>query len=131
MEGLRQSERVQTSILNGIEKKALVSMANKMPDWVSSDMLTWVGCLGAVVAALGYALSDHSLAWLWLAYLGIIMNWFGDSLDGTLARVRKQQRPVYGFFIDHTVDCINESIMVIGIGMSPFMQFDVAIRNNP
>ena len=127
MEGLRQSERVQTSILNGIEKKALISMANKMPDWVSSDMLTWVGCLGAVVAAVGYALSDHSLAWLWLAYLGIIMNWFGDSLDGTLARVRKQQRPIYGFYLDHNMDGITLTIVCIGVGLSNMVHFSIAM----
>lgn len=127
MEGIRQSERIQTSVLNGIEKKALVSMASKMPDWVSSDMLTWIGFLGAVVAALGYALSDKSLAWLWLAYLGIILNWFGDSLDGTLARVRKQQRPVYGFYLDHNMDGITLTIVCIGVGMSNMVHFSIAM----
>lgn len=127
MEGIRQSERIQNSVLNGIEKKALISMANKMPEWVSSDMLTWVGLLGAIVAALGYALSDKSLAWLWLAYLGIIMNWFGDSLDGTLARVRKTQRPVYGFYLDHNMDGITLTIVCIGAGLSNMVHFSIAM----
>ncbi len=121
-----QSVRIQTSFLNAAEKKALVWLAERQPKWMTSDILTFIGFLGAVIIAVGYALSANPV-FLWLASFGWIINWYGDSLDGTLARVRKQQRPVYGFFIDHTVDCINESIMVIGIGMSPFMQFDVAI----
>ena len=121
-----QSVRIQTSFLNAAEKKALVLLAERQPKWMTSDILTFIGFLGAVIIAVGYALSANPV-FLWLASFGWIINWYGDSLDGTLARVRKQQRPVYGFFIDHTVDCINESIMIIGIGMSPFMQFDVAI----
>lgn len=121
-----QSVRIQTSFLNAAEKKALIWLAERQPKWMTSDILTFIGFLGAVIIAVGYALSANPV-FLWLASFGWIINWYGDSLDGTLARVRKQQRPVYGFFIDHTVDCINESIMIIGIGMSPFMQFDVAI----
>lgn len=121
-----QSVRIQTSFLNAAEKKALVWLAERQPKWMTSDILTFIGFLGAVIIAVGYAISANPV-FLWLASFGWIINWYGDSLDGTLARVRKQQRPVYGFFIDHTVDCINESIMIIGIGMSPFMQFDVAI----
>ena len=121
-----QSVRIQTSFLNAAEKKVLVWLAERQPKWMTSDILTFIGLLGAVIIAVGYALSANPV-FLWLASFGWIINWYGDSLDGTLARVRKQQRPVYGFFIDHTVDCINESIMIIGIGMSPFMQFDVAI----
>lgn len=121
-----QSVRIQTSFLNAAEKKALVWLAERQPKWMTSDILTFIGFLGAVIIAVGYALSANPV-FLWLASFGWIINWYGDSLDGTLARVRKQQRPIYGFFIDHTVDCINESIMIIGIGMSPFMQFDVAI----
>ncbi|MBQ7468534.1 MAG: CDP-alcohol phosphatidyltransferase family protein [Bacteroidales bacterium] len=121
-----QSVRIQTSFLNAAEKKVLVWLAERQPKWMTSDILTFIGFLGAVIIAVGYALSANPV-FLWLASFGWIINWYGDSLDGTLARVRKQQRPVYGFFIDHTVDCINESIMIIGIGMSPFMQFDVAI----
>ena len=122
-----QSVRIQTSFLNPLEKKALVWLAGRQPKWMTSDILTFIGFLGAVIIAVGYALSGKNLAFLWLSTAGWIINWYGDSLDGTLARVRKQQRPVYGFFIDHTVDCINESVMIIGLGMSPFMSFDIAM----
>ena len=120
------SVRVQTSFLNAIEKKVLVWLAGRQPSWVTSDMLTFIGFVGAVIVAVGYALCSNP-AFLWLASLGWIINWYGDSLDGTLARVRGQQRPVYGFFIDHNVDCINEAIMFIGIGLSPLMKLDIAL----
>lgn len=119
------SVRVQTSFLNAIEKKVLVWLAGRQPSWVTSDMLTFIGFVGAVIVAVGYALCSNP-AFLWLASLGWMINWYGDSLDGTLARVRGQQRPVYGFFIDHNVDCINEAIMFIGIGLSPLMNLDIA-----
>lgn len=117
----KQSARIQTSILNAAEKKALVWMAERCPGWVTSDMLTFIGFLGAVVIGTGYALCGISYNFLWLASLGFVINWLGDSMDGTLARVRNQQRPRYGFFLDHNIDCINESIMFIGIGLSPLM----------
>lgn len=123
----KQSTRIQTSILNAAEKKALVWMAERCPGWVTSDMLTFLGFVGAVIIGAGYALCGISYSFLWLASFGFIVNWFGDSLDGTLARVRNQQRPNYGFFLDHNIDCINEAIMFIGIGISPLMYLSNAL----
>ena len=100
-EDKKQATRIQTSILNKAEKKVLVAMAKRMPAWVTSDMLTFVGFLGALIIATGYALSNLNLNWLWLSCLGLLVNWFGDSLDGSLARVRNTQRKTYGFYIDH------------------------------
>lgn len=121
-----QSKRIQTSLLNGLEKKALVWLAERQPRWADSDMLTFVGFIGAVVIAAGFILSNISVHFLWVTIIGFVINWYGDSLDGTLARVRRQQRPVYGFYIDHTVDAINETLMFMGAGLSPFMRFDLA-----
>lgn len=123
----KQAARIQTSILNKYEKKALVWMAERMPSWVNSDMLTFVGFLGACVMATGYALSNVNLMWLWLSNLGLFINWFGDSMDGSLARVRGIQRKTYGFFIDHNVDVINETIMFIGVGASPLVNMSFAM----
>lgn len=123
----KQAARIQTSILNKYEKKALVWMAERMPSWVNSDMLTFVGFLGACVMATGYALSNVNLMWLWLSNLGLFINWFGDSMDGSLARVRGTQRKTYGFFIDHNVDVINETIMFIGVGASPLVNMSFAM----
>ena len=119
--------RIQTSILNALEKKVLVWLAERQPKWMTSDILTYIGTFGAVVIAAGYILSAWNINFLWLSSLGFVINWYGDSLDGTLARVRKTQRPVYGYYIDHTVDCINEFIMFIGIGLSGLMHFSLAM----
>ncbi len=127
MEEKKQAKRIQTSILNPYEKKLLVYLADRMPAWVSSDMLTFVGFLGSCIMAAGYALSNLNLQWLWLANFGLFINWFGDSLDGSLARVRNQQRKTYGFFIDHSVDVINEVIMFVGVGLSPLVDMGVAM----
>ena len=123
----KQAARIQTSILSAAEKKVLVWLAERMPSWVTSDMLTFVGFLGALVVAAGYALSNLSLYWMWLSCLGLFINWFGDSLDGSLARVRNTQRKTYGFFIDHNVDVINETIMFIGVGCSPIVNMSFAM----
>lgn len=119
--------RLQNSILNSTEKKVLIWMAQRMPQRVNSDHLTWIGLVGALISAMGYVLSNWGLEYLWLASFGLLVNWFGDSLDGTLARVRKTQRPIYGFFIDHTIDGITVAVICIGAGLSPLISFSVAI----
>ncbi|MBR5700308.1 MAG: CDP-alcohol phosphatidyltransferase family protein [Bacteroidales bacterium] len=127
MEERQQSRRIQTSILNGLERKALEWMARRLPRWVSSDLMTAIGMIGAVIIAVGYALSGCNVNWLWLASFGFLVNWFGDSLDGTIARVRHLQRPIYGFFLDHNVDCVNETVMFVGAGLSPFLHLPIAM----
>jgi phosphatidylglycerophosphate synthase len=119
--------RIQTSILNAGEKKVLVWLAQRQPEWMTSDILTYIGTFGAVVIAAGYILASININFLWLSSFGFIINWYGDSLDGTLARVRNRQRPVYGYYIDHTVDCVNEFILFIGIGLSGLMHFELAL----
>ena len=125
--GKETSQRIQTSLLNAAEKKVLVWMAERLPGWVTSDMLTFLGVGGAVVCAVGFVLANFDVMWLWLSSLGLVINWFGDSLDGTLARVRNTQRPVYGFFIDHTLDAVTQCIMFVGAGLSPMFRLDVAL----
>ena len=119
---LKQSTRIQTSLLNGAEKKALVWMASRMPQWVTSDMLTWFGLFGSFLGGLGFFLTHYSIYWLWLSCLGLVINWFGDSLDGTIARVRNTQRPLYGYYLDHNIDTVTEAFMFIGAGLSPLMK---------
>ncbi|MBO4535635.1 MAG: CDP-alcohol phosphatidyltransferase family protein [Bacteroidales bacterium] len=123
----KKAERIQTSVLNGVERKALVWLAGRQPKWVTSDLLTWTGTLGAALFALGFILSHLNVNWLWLSSFGLVVNWYGDSLDGTLARVRKTQRPIYGYYLDHTVDGINETLMFLGIGLSPFLNLYTAL----
>lgn len=121
------SARIQTSFLNKAEKIALVWLAKKQPRWVTSDFLTFLGVLGAVVYAVGCLLANWNVMYLWLGSFGMVLNWYGDSLDGTLARVRNAQRPIYGFFIDHTLDALTICIMCIGAGLSPMFRLDVAL----
>lgn len=125
--GNENSERIQTSILNAMEKKALVWLAERQPAWVTSDMLSYVGVAGALLFVVFCVLANNNIDYLWLAPVGLIINWYGDSLDGTLARVRKLQRPVYGFFIDHSLDALTTCMICAGIGLSPFMRMDVAL----
>ena len=121
------SHRIQTSLLNAAEKKTLVWLAERQPKWMVSDTLTYIGTFGAIMIAAGYALTWVNIHFLWLSCLGFVVNWYGDSLDGTLARVRKTQRPVYGYYLDHTMDCINEAIMFVGLGLSPLMNLSLAL----
>ena len=123
----KQSARIQTSLLNPSEKVILRALARRIPLFVTSDQLTALGVLGAVIVLVGYALTTYSPAWLWLANAGFFINWFGDSLDGTLARFRNQQRPLYGFYIDHNLDCVCAFLMVLGAGMSAYMSLTVAL----
>ncbi len=125
--GKETANRIQTSILNAAEKKLLVWLANRQPRWMTSDMLTFIGVLGSMICALGFVLSNYSLQYLWLSSLGLVINWYGDSLDGTLARVRQTPRPIYGFFLDHTLDALTLSFMCIGAGLSPIFRLDVAL----
>ena len=119
--------RIQTSVLNALEKKVLVWLAERQPRWITSDILTYIGTFGAVVIAAGYILSACNINFLWLSSLGFIINWYGDSLDGTLAKVRKTQRPVYGYYLDHTIDAINEVMIFVGVGLSGLMHLEIAL----
>ena len=123
----KQATRIQTSLLNNAEKKVLIWMAERQPKWVTSDFLSGIGFFGALVIAAGYVLSNININFFWLSSLGFVINWYGDSLDGTLARVRKCQRPVYGYYLDHTLDTVNESLMCIGAGLSPFVHLNIAL----
>lgn len=122
-----EAKRIQTSFLNRAEKKALGWLVTKVPDRMTSDCLTWIGVAGAVICAVGFALGNINIQWLWLSSGGLVINWLGDSLDGTLARYRQTQRPTYGFYIDHSLDAITICIMCIGAGLSPLFYFSIAM----
>ena len=119
--------RIQTSVLNAIEKKVLVWLAKRQPEWMTSDILTYIGVFGAIVIAAGYILSVRNINFLWLSSLGFIINWYGDSLDGTLARVRNTQRPIYGYYLDHTIDAMNEVMIFVGVGLSGLIHLEIAL----
>lgn len=101
-------------------------LAARLPSWVRPDHLTVLALTGAVAAASGYIASRWSLDWLWLASIGLLIHWAGDSLDGTLARVRNIQRPRYGFFVDHTSDLFAQTVIFLALGLSPCARFEIA-----
>jgi archaetidylinositol phosphate synthase len=118
--------RVNTSWVIPVERPLVGWLAAKLPVVVTPDHLTLGGFAGALICGLAYGASWISPALLWLASAGLIINWFGDSLDGTLARFRKIERPRYGFFIDNTTDLLSQICIFLGLGVSPYMRFDVA-----
>jgi phosphatidylglycerophosphate synthase len=119
--------RIQTSLLAARERALLDHLCRKAPAWVTPDRLTAVGSLGAVIACSGYVASNWAPAFLFLASLGIVINWFGDSLDGSLARHRRIERAKYGYFLDHSVDAANNLIFAIGLGASPYVSMAAAL----
>jgi len=126
MGNIKSHKRVNDILLGPLERPALQWLAAHMPAWMNPDILTGIGVMGAVIIFFSYWLSNEVPAFLWIASLGFVINWFGDSLDGTLARYRKIERPKYGFFVDHTMDCFSEVLVVMGLGLSPYVTFSVA-----
>ena len=123
----KQAIRVHGSFLAAAEKRALIWMAERMPRWVNSDHLTLIGFIAQIATGVCYALAAWNPRWLLAAIACIAINWFGDSLDGTLARVRQQQRPRYGFYVDHIIDSIGSVAMMGGLALSGFMHPVIAI----
>ncbi len=119
--------RIQTNILARAERRVLNKFCESLPAWVMPDHLTVLGITGAVVTALGYLASNWSPYFFFLASFGLLVNWFGDSLDGSLARYRKIERPRYGYFVDHSVDAISEFLIIAGLGLSPYVGLTVAL----
>ena len=124
---METAKRELTFLLAGPERRLLRAVAARLPRGIVPDHLTLLGVLGAAGAAVGYWLSARHPGWLWLASGMLAVNWFGDSLDGTTARVRKIERPKYGYYLDHMVDGIITALIGGGIGLSPFVRFDVAL----
>jgi archaetidylinositol phosphate synthase len=118
--------RVNTSWVIPVERPLVGWLAAKLPVGVTPDQLTLIGFVGALISGLAYGASWVSPSLLWLASAGLIINWFGDSLDGTLARLRKIERPRYGFFIDNTTDFLSLLCIFFGLGISPYMRFGTA-----
>ena len=120
-------QREMTFLLSDPERRLLRSVAKRLPACVTSNYLTTVGPIGAVGAGGAYTLSGVDPGWLWAASLMLLVNWLGDSLDGTLARVRARERPRYGYYLDHLVDAFSTAIVGIGIGLSPYVQLELAL----
>jgi phosphatidylglycerophosphate synthase len=113
--------REKTFLLAGVEQRVLTWIAHRLPARIVPDHMTALGVLAAAGIAGAYALSNESSLWLWAASALLVVHWLGDSLDGTLARVRKIERPRYGYYLDHLVDALATALIGIGLGLSPHM----------
>jgi archaetidylinositol phosphate synthase len=117
--------RSNSGWLSNPERRALNWLAPKIPASITPDQLTLLGFLGAVLALFGYAVSRYSPAAFWLVNLALIINWFGDSLDGAVARQRGSERHRYGFFLDQSVDVLSQAVFSIGLGISGFVRPEI------
>jgi archaetidylinositol phosphate synthase len=124
--GFTNAVRVHNALTAKLEKRFLTWMALRMPEAISPDHLTALGFAAQVFAGVAYALSSRDGRFLWLVNFFLAVNWFGDSLDGTLARVRNRQRPRYGFYVDHIADTFGALALMAGLGWSGYAHWEIA-----
>ena len=120
-------DRIQENLLARSERRLLNWICARMPGWVTPDLLTGIGMVGAFMVFGGYVASNFGEEWLWLSIAGYVVQWFGDSTDGSLARFRKIERPRYGYFLDHSCDGLATTLVVTGIGLSPYVTLEWAL----
>ncbi len=121
------ARRVQEALTAPVERKVLACLALHLPAWVNSDHLTVLGFAAQLLAGTAYALARWNRYALLAATFFIALNWFGDSLDGTVARIRKRQRPRYGFYVDHMIDSFGACSLLGGLAISGYLHWQVAI----
>lgn len=119
--------RINDSLLARVERAALAALVRRIPASVTPDHLTSIGLGGALLTSAGFISCWWSNWFLIAVVFGLFLNWFGDSLDGTLARYRKIERPHYGYFVDHSADLIAQTLIVVGLGFSPFFTIPSAL----
>jgi archaetidylinositol phosphate synthase len=119
--------RLQQALTAPLERRALAWLAARLPSWANSDHLTLLGFAAMFLAGASYALARTSSAGLLLATFFIALNWFGDSLDGTLARMRNRRRPRYGFYVDHMIDTVGGLFLMSGLSLSGLVDWRIAL----
>jgi archaetidylinositol phosphate synthase len=125
--GDKAKPRINYHPLGPFERRALPWMAKRLPSWIVPDHLTFIGQFAALVIGAAYVLTYYGYGWLWLANAGLVLHWWADSLDGTLARTRHIERERYGFFMDHFSDALSIFLICIGMGLSPIMDLQIAL----
>ncbi len=123
----QNAERIHTAITAGVEKKILTWIAPRLPKAVGPDHLTALALASQICAGAAYAAASRDARFLWVVNALLVLNWFGDSLDGTLARVRNRQRPRYGFYVDHIADTFGALALMAGLGCSGFLHWQIAV----
>jgi archaetidylinositol phosphate synthase len=122
-----EHERTSEFIFAPFERRVLPWLAARLPQWVLPDHLTLLGLAASTMIAIAYMLSNRNPLWLWGVSSALIIQWFGDSLDGNLARYRKIQRPRYGYYLDHLTDAYSTLAIGLGLGLSPYMLLSVGL----
>jgi archaetidylinositol phosphate synthase len=123
----QNAPRIQEAVTAKLEKRVLLWLAARIPSWINSDHLTSLSFAAMCLACASYVIARHNRAGLLLATLCLALNWFGDSLDGTLARVRNRQRPRYGFYVDHIIDSIGALLLMGGLAASGYLDARIAM----
>lgn len=126
-DGFASARRINVSLTAALEKRALLWMAQRAPAWLTSDQLTLLGLAAQIAAGIFYALARYDRRALLAVIACIALNWLGDSLDGTLARVRGQERPRYGFYVDHIVDLFGALALMLGLACSGLAHWPIAL----
>ena len=121
------ADRNKTFLLAVPEARVLEWIAKRVPRWLKPDHFTALGVAASMAIAAAYVLSNGDRMWLWAASALLVVHWLGDSLDGTLARVRRSERPRYGYYLDHLVDAFATAAIGIGLGLSPYMLLAVGL----
>jgi phosphatidylglycerophosphate synthase len=119
--------RSNEGLLQPLERSALSWMVQQIPPNITPNMFTGLAFLGALIASASYVIARWQPAFLWLATVGLLLNWLGDSLDGNLARFRRIERPRYGFFLDQNLDAFEQLLFALGIGFSGFIRLEIAM----
>ena len=123
----KEQQAINTAITGKAEEKAKEWICPRIPDWVHPDHLTVLGYIGMVITALGFVFGFVNRWYILLIPFGLLVNWFGDSFDGSIARYRKKTRPKYGYYIDKIVDAIAVITLTLGIGLSGFFKIEIAL----
>jgi|LDZT01.1.fsa_nt_gi phosphatidylglycerophosphate synthase len=124
----RDSQKaINTAITAKAEEKAKEIICPRIPKWIGPDHLTFIGIIGIVIVSIGFVLGYLNRYYLGLVPLGLVINWFGDSFDGSIARYRKRTRPNYGYYIDKIVDAVVMIVFGLGLGLSGFVKIEIAI----
>jgi archaetidylinositol phosphate synthase len=121
------SNRINASLFASPERKLLHLIVSRLPFWCTPDGLTVLGLFGCGLVMLGYWFGRWNVGWMWLANLGLVVHWAGDSLDGTLARFRGIARPRYGFYLDQGIDVLGNLMITLGVGLSNNVRLDFAL----
>jgi phosphatidylglycerophosphate synthase len=120
-------QAINTAITAKAEERAKEIICPRIPKWIGPDHLTFIGIIGIVIVSIGFVLGYLNRYYLGLVPLGLIINWFGDSFDGSIARYRKRTRPNYGYYIDKIVDAVVMIVFGLGLGLSGFVKIEIAI----